>query len=315
MNATLTARETPTQPARARAASPATRPAWRLPLAGIASAALVYRLLPPWGAMCLWAMVLFYAFKWITYRSLPREATKSVRRTLGYFLAWPGLDAATFFSDRKPHARPRLAEWLRAGATMSAGIALIAAAAFATTPERLERLGPLAVGWLGMIGIVTALHFGSFRLAALAWQAARVAAEPIMDRPLAAGTLAEFWDRRWNKAFRVLAHRLVFDPLVRRIGAKPALVAGFAFSGLVHDTVISLPARAGYGMPTLYFLLQAGAILFARSALGMRLGLSHGLRSRTFALVLLVGPLGLLFHAPFVRTVVVPLLKEITRVF
>lgn len=315
MNATLTTREPIARPTRARPVSPATWDVWCLPLAGIVAAALIYRLLPPWGAMCLWAMTLFYAFKWITYFSLPREATKSLRRTLGYFLAWPGLDAATFFSDRTPLASPRLADWLRVGGMTSAGFALVATAAAASTPERLERFGPLAVGWVGMIGIVTALNFGSFRLAALAWQTAGVVAEPIMDRPLAAASLAEFWDRRWNKAFRVLAHRLVFDPLVRRIGAKPALVAGFAFSGVVHDTVISLPARAGLGLPTLYFLLQAGAILFARSAVGLRLGLQRGLRARAFALVLLVGPLGLLFHAPFVRTVVVPLLKQVALVF
>lgn len=80
MNATLTTREPIARPTRARPVSPATWDVWLLPLVGIAATALVYRLLPPWGAMCLWAMTLFYAFKWITYFSLPREATKSLQR-------------------------------------------------------------------------------------------------------------------------------------------------------------------------------------------------------------------------------------------
>lgn len=274
-----------------------------LPVFGVAATALVYRELPPWGAMCLWAMVLFYAFKWITYRNAASAATSSVRRTLGYFLAWPGLDAAAFLSDRKPRTCPTVSDWLRAGVMTAAGMLTVACA------TSLTEQPALVVGWLGMIGTVATLHFGLFRLAALAWQSVGVAAEPIMDRPLAAATLAEFWDRRWNKAFRDLAHRLVFEQLVRRIGPRWAVVACFAFSGVVHDLVISLPARSGYGLPTVYFLIQAGAILFARSAMGARCGVQRGLGARLYAVLMLVGPLGLLFHAPFVRVVVVPMLE------
>ncbi|MCE9605144.1 MAG: membrane bound O-acyl transferase family-domain-containing protein [Planctomycetia bacterium] len=283
----------------------------RLPLLGILATALVYRQLPAWGAMCLWAMTLFYGFKWITYRSVASDKKVSCGRTWGYFFAWPGLDAEAFFSDREPTSRPTGRDYVGAGTTMLVGaLTIVVAARMRLTVDPVV-VDPLIVGWAAMIGIVTMLHFGLFRLAALAWQSAGVAAEPIMDRPLAAASVAEFWDRRWNKAFRDLAHRWVFEPLVRRVGVQPAFVAGFAFSGLVHDAVISLPARAGYGLPTLYFLLQAGAVLAARSTVGRRCELQHGLRARLFALLAIVGPLGLLFHQPFVRLVVVPLLEAL----
>lgn len=264
--------------------------------------------LPAWAAMCLAAFTIFFALKALTYLATEKPASATRARKLGYLLAWPGLDAAAFFGGIKPRHVPSGDDWLRTLAMTSAGVAALAATIELAATGRAA-VAPLAVGWLGMIGAILTLHFGTFRLAALAWQMRGVAAEPIMDRPLAAATLAEFWDRRWNKAFRDVAHRYVFEPLVRRVGPRWALVAGFAASGLVHDAVISLPARAGFGRPTAYFLLQAGAILFTRSRLGLRSGVRRGPGARLFAAVVLVGPLGLLFHSPFVRTVVVPMFE------
>ena len=51
------------------------------------------------------------------------------------------------------------------------------------------------------------------------------------------------------------------------------MVVGFTFSGLVHDLVLSIPAGGGYGWPTLFFVLQAVAMLIEHS----RFGRSHGL--------------------------------------
>jgi hypothetical protein len=265
-----------------------------------------FGLLPPWAAMCLAAFAIFFALKALTYLTAVKPATATPVRKLGYLLAWPGLDAAAFFGERKPRESPTSVDWVRTIAMTITGFTAIATTIDLASTSRIA-VSPLTIGWLGMVGAILTLHFGTFRLAALAWQTRGVAAEPIMDRPFAAATLAEFWDRRWNKAFRDVAHRWVFEPLVRRVGPRWALVAGFGVSGLVHDVVISLPAGAGFGRPTLYFLLQAGAILFTRSRLGLSCGVRRGPRARWFAAVLLVAPLGLLFHPPFVRTVVVPM--------
>jgi hypothetical protein len=126
----------------------------------------------------------------------------------------------------------------------------------------------LLVGWIGLLGLIFLLHFGLFHIAALAWQAAGVEAKPIMRGPALATSLNDFWSNRWNLAFRQLAHDLVLFPLRRRLGVGGAGLAAFLASGLTHEMVISLPAGAGYGLPTAYFALQGLGMLFERSRLG-----------------------------------------------
>jgi hypothetical protein len=75
--------------------------------------------------------------------------------------------------------------------------------------------------------------------------------------------------------------------------------------------VISLPAGAGYGLPTAYFLIQGLALLLQRSHLGRRLALSRGVAGRVFTIVVVLAPLPWLFHPPFVRNVVLPFLSAI----
>src|SRR5439155_22786219 len=136
-----------------------------------------------------------------------------------------------------------------------------------------------------------------------------VAVEPIMQHPLGATSLADFWGR-WNRGFRDLAFRLIFRPLHRRIGVVGATLATFLFSGLVHDLVISVPARGGYGLPTLYFLIQGIGVVFEKSSIGRK---THPLILRALLYVILLAPLGLLFHSAFVYRVFVPFIVTIGR--
>src|SRR5262249_3022444 len=147
---------------------------------------------------------------------------------------------------------------------------------------RLPAGWDLAAGWVGMVGSILILHFGTFHLLSCAWRSAGVAARPLMNRPLAATGVADFWGKRWNTAFRDLTHRFLFRPLTGLLGPRGAVLAGFLFSGVVHDLVISVPAGGGYGGPTLFFCVQAGALLAERSPLGKRLGLGRGWRGRLF---------------------------------
>ena len=144
---------------------------------------------------------------------------------------------------------------------------------------------PLLRGWVGMAGLVLLLHFGTFQIVALMWQAAGVNAKPIMSAPLRATSLAEFWGKRWNLGFRQLGYELIFRPLHRVLGVELAGLLVFLVSGLIHDLVISVPARGGYGLPTGYFLLQGAGITMEHSRWGKRLGLAHGARGWLFMAV------------------------------
>ena len=92
-------------------------------------------------------------------------------------------------------------------------------------------------------------------------------------------------------------------------------MAVFVVSGVVHDVAISVPTGGGYGLPTLYFVIQGVGVLFERSHLGKRIGTRKGVIGRLFSAVVILGPVCLLFHAPFIERVVVPMLTAIGSVW
>ena len=170
---------------------------------------------------------------------------------------------------------------------------------------------PYLVGWVGMVGVIMVLHFGSFHLLSCAWRHVGVDAKPLMNWPIAAVSISEFWGKRLNTAFRDLTHRFLFRPLTPRIGPRWAIFVGFIFSGVLHDIVISLPAAGGYGGPTLFFVVQGTAVFAERCSLGRRIGLGRGWRGWLFTMIVLVAPVYGLFHPPFVVGIVVPFLQAL----
>ena len=273
----------------------------------------VYVAIPPsapaWLLMWAIAFALYAGCKYLTWRMASR-ADVSINRKLAYLLGWPGLDAQRFFSDGSSGVvRPAPGEWRAAFGKTAIGLSILFG---------LCRMGPAdrpsVVGWVGMVGIVLSLHFGLFHILSCYWRWRSIDAPPLMNRPLAARSLADFWGGRWNRAFRDLTHRFLFRPLISRLGARGATVVGFAFSGLVHEAVITLPVNAGYGLPTLYFLIQGLGLLAERSRWGHRRGIGSGWRGRVFTGAVLLLPVGMLFPPPFVLGVVVPFLHVIGAV-
>jgi hypothetical protein len=262
---------------------------------------------PRWLFMWVLAFAIFAGCKWLTWRRTPAVGVPWWQH-LGYLLAWPGLDAGAFLCvERRPlHERPALGEWVFAGLKLVLGAALFWGAGRVISEEQ-----ELLLGWFGMVGLIFMLHFGSFHLLGCAWRAIGIDARPLMNNPLASVRVSDFWGKRWNTAFRDLTHRFLFRPLTDRLGPRLAVVAGFVFSGLVHDLVISVPARGGYGGPTFFFGVQAAAFLGERSRFGQALGLGHGWRGWVFTLLVLILPACLLFHPPFVEGVVVPFMKAL----
>jgi hypothetical protein len=256
---------------------------------------------PRWQVMWSVAVVVFFSVKGLTwvYRS---QRVAPWWKGLGYWFAWPGLDADAFLGDSPPQ-RVRLGEWLFAMAKLSFGLFLTFGALQYLPVEQTY-----LIGWVGMVGLVFILHFGLFHLLSCFWRMIGVDAKPLMNWPILATSLSEFWGKRWNTAFRDLTHRFLFRPLLRWCDPKWALLAVFLFSGLVHDLVITLPAGGGYGGPTLFFTLQGLGLFLERSPLGKRLGLRGGWAERLFTAMVLIAPAWLLFAPPFVVGVIVPFL-------
>jgi hypothetical protein len=261
-----------------------------------------------WEVMWATAVALYAGCKWLTYREArARRATAPGRlRALGYLLAWPGMDAAAFLYGTDRLAPPRPSEWMAAALNISLGAALIWVVARIALP-----VNPLLAGWLGMVGMILVLHFGTFRLLSLGWQSIDVHAIPVMQNPLRSNSLAEFWGRRWNTAFHELASRFTFRPLRPVVGPAGAALLVFLVSGLIHELVISIPAQGGYGLPTGYFVLQGLGVAGERTRFGRRLGFGRGWRGWLFTAVVAAGPAFWLFPPPFVRNVILPILATI----
>ena len=277
-----------------------------LPLAILPAGALALRnALPAWGFMWLLAIAIFAGLKWQSWWGARQRVSHPAWRSVAYLLAWPGMDAEAFLDAAAPVLRPGVRDWFAAALKTVLGAILLWGAARATPGN------PLMRGWVGMIGLILILHFGSFHLIALFWQWVGLEAHAIMTSPLRSTSLGEFWGKRWNLGFRQLSYDFIFRPLQGRIGAWPVTFLAFLVSGMIHDLVISVPARGGYGLPTAYFALQAFGVGLERSRAGKKLGLRKGVRGWLFMAMCTAGPAFWLFHPRFVLRVIVPFLEAV----
>src|SRR6185436_17048852 len=112
-----------------------------------------------------------------------------------------------------------------------------------------------------------------------------------------------------NTAFRELTMRFVFRPLQTRVGPTGAMLLVFLLSGFVHDLVITLPARGGYGLPTGYFVIQGLGMIAERSRFGQAIGLGRGRRGWLFTILITAAPAYFLFPPIFIQRIVLPMLK------
>lgn len=250
-------------------------------------------------------MTIFFVCKWLTW------SRRSCRNTSGwkaiaYWLFWPGMDADAFLDSRVPALRVSNLEWLLAVAKFMTGLMLMVVATNGSPTG-----SPVWNGWLGMVGIVMVLHFGLFHLLSCTWRSIGIAARPLMRVPFVSSSLAEFWGRRWNTAFRDLTYHFLYRPLAARLGTRIAMMLGFLLSGFIHELAITVPARGGYGGPTLFFLIQGCGLWLERSERGKCFGLSVGWTGWIFTLVCLSVPLPLLFPPPFVCQVILPFLQQL----
>jgi hypothetical protein len=258
-----------------------------------------------WKLMWILAVAIYAGCKAVTWMNAHIPHAPVWRQT-AYLLGWPGMDATRFLkSISGPKCSMLLSnEWRAASAKVVLGAVLLFGVA-RMIPSHHQYLA----GWFGMLGIVLILHFGVFHLLSCFWRSLGFDARSLMNHPMRSTSLGEFWGQRWNTAFRDLTHRFLFRPLTSRIGPRFGLLAGFLVSGAVHELVISVPARGGYGGPTLYFAIQGAGTVVERSRFGRRIGMGSGWLGRAFMMLVLIAPVFFLFHRPFVIRVIVPFMQ------
>lgn len=262
---------------------------------------------PRWLLMWLLAAAIYFALKLLTW-STAEKAHVPLWRQAAYLFAWPGMNADRFFTadDANRIEPPMIRQWLAGAINFTAGGIIFWTAQYWLPPSSL-----ILLGWAGMIGTILMLHFGSFHLLSCFWRSVGIDARPIMNGPTHSTSIAEFWGRRWNTAFRDITYQFLFRPLRLKFGAAAALFVGFVISGVIHDVVISLPAGGGYGGPTAFFTIQAVAIFFERSRIGRMLGLGQSGRGWLFTAIALLMPVQLLFHDAFVTRIAVPFMEAL----
>jgi alginate O-acetyltransferase complex protein AlgI len=256
--------------------------------------------MPGWVLMWVSVAGVFAGAKLVTLVDLGRRREAGMVRLVGYLMLWSGMDAGGF-CGRRVVGKPRLAEWGEAMGRVVLGMGLV----WLGVPALAER-SEVAAGWVGMVGLALVLHFGVLNVLSLGWRTAGVNARPIMVSPMRARTLGEFWGGRWNRAFSDLMERHFLVPLARRVGTGNAILTIFFVSGLLHELVISVPARGGYGLPTIYFVVQGVGLLVER-----RWATWKGTWGQVFAVVVAGGPAFWLFHPVFIHNVLVPMFRSI----
>lgn len=203
------------------------------------------------------------------------------------FAGWFGMRPSLFTHRVERRSTP----FTRGLFAIAAGVALLLLARSLASPVLVFLLALPALSLIlhfGIIDIVTALYRRN------GWPVN----EPFRN-PLASRSLSEFWSRRWNVGFSEMIAVMVYHPVRRRAGDTAALFASFLASGLLHEIAISVPVRAGYGLPTLYFLLHGTLVAIERKF--------PRVASRAWTVFWLVAPLPILFHPWFVRGVVWPM--------
>ncbi len=253
--------------------------------------------------MLLLIFVTFVAMKIVV---VAITKTRLTPRQWLAFAGWFGMRPELFTRNR--HAAPRSAGFQPAATPASCrpgflaiatGFTLLILARVLATSSLDLTVRQVLVSAIALPALSLILHFGIIDVATALYRRNGWSVNEPFRNPLASRSLSEFWSRRWNVGFSEMISVAVHRPVRRYAGETAGLVAAFLASGLLHELAISLPVRAGFGLPTLYFLLH-----------GVLVGIERRfprVTSRAWTLFWLIAPLPILFHPPFLRGVVWPL--------
>ena len=289
---------------RVRARVPARVTAWILVVGAVLFAERATAAEPAGVRMLAVISLLLYAMKAVVSVESP-DVRLSPVRWMAFAAAWPGMRPGLFAGTGNPPLEGAGKLLWKGVIRVATGAALIAAA---WVLWRATRSQLLATAFL-LPGISLVLHFGVFNILAGGWRYLGVDASPLFKAPLRSRSLAEFWGRRWNLAFSEMTALGIYRPISGFAGKPVGLVVAFTASGVLHELAISVPVKAGYGLPLLYFAVHGALMLIERRLEKSGHPISrHVWLGRTWVVFWLVAPLPLLFHPPFLRGVVWPLL-------
>ncbi|MFC5049768.1 wax synthase family protein [Rubritalea spongiae] len=260
---------------------------WCIPLLCYAGAHFQLLNTPAFLRMVALCCVLMAGMKWVVYAEW--------RRTGGEILSWSrwGCFACLWFGmDPAPWTRVRSQKQWRndcfwGAGCLFVGVLSVALLAYFDCTQLQLLFVTMSVGF----------HYGALRLLVAFWKQQGYGVRALFRNPLEMRGFADFWSRRWNLAYSQMMARAVLRPLRAVCGRRGAQFGVFAISGVLHELAITVPVQAGYGMPTLFFLLQGVATSLEKQG---------GLWMAVLCGVSLVVGLPLLFPETFVEEVILP---------
>ncbi len=250
--------------------------------------------------------VFLVTWKIASLLCLPPGAWASLTplRLLAYFF-WYGMQPRQFLKGQATAAH--------APVPSVSGIllnALAGAALLWLVPHLLPAVTPRTVRfWIALVGLGFLTLFARLDVVTLIFRAMGFPVEKVMDCPIAATTLGDFWGRRWNRIVSGMLREVVFFPMARWAGGRVALLAVFFYSALYHEG-ISFMAGSGYGGPSLYFLVQYLGMAIENSRPARRLLQGRSWLGRAWTCAVVVLPVSLFLRPALVDGYLVPLLVQ-----
>lgn len=279
--------------------------AWIIALATVIVSSQVTSGQSPLVRMLIIVFLQLLSMKVIVAAEVYADANRCKKfQWLAFSVGWFGMRPALF--EKLPAPALPYIHLVNKGVTSIAGGFFLLYLSFLT--ERFTKPPAYFISsLLLLIGVSLILHFGVLNLAAALWRWMGVDVAELFRSPYRSRSLKEFWGKRWNIAFSEMTTLIAYRPLKGKVGKEKAMIASFLLSGLLHEIAISLPVRAGYGLPMLYFTIHAVAMYAEERSNIVQKIIAHRFLSRVWVMALLVLPLPLLFHQEFMVSVLVPL--------
>jgi alginate O-acetyltransferase complex protein AlgI len=223
-------------------------------------------------------------------------------RWTAFACGWPGMRPELFAAEPIPRAGWK-SFFLQGSLCVLAGATTMVSAG----PLWRATGSTFLVTVLFFFGSSLLVHYGLFTFSASFWRWVGFDCGPLFRNPFLAQSLGEFWGQRWNLAFSEMTALAVYRPMKNRWGPILALFLAFLLSGIFHEAAISLPVLAGFGSPLAYFLLHFGLVAAERAMAKRGIVVKETL-GKLWVCFWLVAPLPILFHPPFLKGVIWPLI-------